>query len=120
VLALGIGLTVSGVTHTPVWLIVAGLYLLLEIQAISRVAIGENFFISFSRFGPTEVRLVLIIVNTVAIFLVGENWQFGSKTLGYFDLVGILGAISLCWLFISAFYSTSKKLLDKDGMPFTK
>jgi phosphatidylglycerophosphate synthase len=100
--AMMLGLAVSGYMHP--W-IAAGLliaFLLLSIQSyLATYALGE-FHLSFWRFGPTELRLLLVGGNLALFF-------HGARALhGRFLLFDIGGAIGLAGMTLMVFFFTAK------------
>lgn len=80
-----------------IWLAVAGLilYLLLTLNVSMNAHLKKEFKLTYAKLGPTELRLILIIVNTLFIFVkpLREFSQdivlFGQTfTIGIFDYVG--------------------------------
>jgi len=76
-------------------------YLLVSVHVYVRTAVDGVFKISFSLIGPTEMRVIIMLVNTVIFFrgnpsvtlpLVGETTGF--------DIVGVLLAIGLALAFL--------------------
>jgi len=69
-------------------------YLLLSVLVYIRTYVEGVFKISYGKFGPTEVRVILIIINTVMYFVGNPaiNLPFGATTI--FDLlVGLVAAL---------------------------
>jgi phosphatidylglycerophosphate synthase len=110
VIVLGLGLT------TYVSFIIACLaliaYLLLCILVFVRTsAIGE-FKISYSKLGPTETRVLIILLN-IAMYFGGEQISFLSfGTLGqiaftpYDIIVAMMGLLILCFFIVTAVRDT--------------
>jgi phosphatidylglycerophosphate synthase len=80
-----------------IWIAVAGLilYLLLTLNVSMNAHLKKEFKLTYAKLGPTELRLILIIVNTLFIFIrpLREYSQdvriFGHDfTFGAFDYIG--------------------------------
>jgi phosphatidylglycerophosphate synthase len=88
-LALMGGLALSGYMHP--W-IAAGLliaFLMLSIQSyLATCALGE-FRLSFWRFGPTELRLLLVVGNLALLWK--PRVHFFGGTYELFDVGGVIG-----------------------------
>jgi archaetidylinositol phosphate synthase len=97
-LALMAGMALSGYMHP--W-IAAGLlvaFLLLSIQSyLATYALGE-FRLSFWRFGPTEIR-VLLAIGCIA--LVNHSMVLGGR-FRLFDVGGIIAIVSMTLMLIAA------------------
>jgi len=71
-------------------------YLLVSVHVYVRTAVDGVFKISFSLIGPTEMRVIIMLVNT-AIFFRGNpavTLPFVGETTG-FDIVGVLLAVGM-------------------------
>jgi archaetidylinositol phosphate synthase len=98
------GLALSGYMH-PV--IVAGLLIgfqLLSIQSyLATYTMGE-FHLSFWRFGPTELRILLAIGNLAAF-----RWAWVLN--GHYRLFDVGGAIGLAGMVLTLIFVTTKNIL---------
>jgi archaetidylinositol phosphate synthase len=100
---LGLGLT-PYVSYTVASLTLVG-YLLLSILVYVRTCVVGEFKISYGRLGPTEVRALAIILNTVMYFVGVQMLPINLGGLGEFmlnpyDLVVGLVAFLLFFFFI--------------------
>jgi len=71
-------------------------YLLVSVHVYVRTAVDGVFKISFSTIGPTEMRVIIMLVN-VAVFFRGNpsvTLPFVGQTTA-FDIVGVLLAIGM-------------------------
>jgi len=96
---LGIGLSAL----LNIWIAIAGLiiYLLLTIN------VKKEFKLTYAKLGPTELRLILIIVNTLFIFIeplreYSRNITlFGQDfTIGAFDYIGAVIVAMLALVYV--------------------
>lgn len=89
-------------------------YLLLSVLVYVRTAVDGVFKISYGQLGPTEVRVIFILLNTLIYF-----WEFPKITLPFgvlsvYDLiVGILAAI-LILMFIGSSIKSGIELSNVD------
>lgn len=95
----------SPLIHIEVALFLTIGYLLLNIYVYIRAYSEKIFRISFSRLGPTEVRIILCITNFILIFWNPIVIQYHQTYLTVFDLFGII----LTFIFIITFIITSIK-----------
>ena len=77
-------------------------YLLLSVLVYIRTFVINEFKISYSKLGPTEVRLLAVLLNTVMFFFGMKLWpvelgNLGSIALNPYDLA--LGIVSLILVF---------------------
>lgn len=94
-LAIGLGLGLSPYMLLAVGLAIVTAYLILSINVYLETYVFGEFSFSYGRIGPTEVRVILIGLNTAA-FLVGAGqftlWGIGMTV---FDVVGAAIAIAM-------------------------
>jgi archaetidylinositol phosphate synthase len=87
--AIGIGLGLSPFMLLSVGTIVVVAYLMLSINVyLESYALGR-FSIGYGLIGPTELRLVLIALNTALALHLGLDFSIGSLNMTVFDLVGL-------------------------------
>lgn len=67
IMVLGIGL--SGLMHFSLALLVLILYLMLTINVSINAHLKKEFRLTYARLGPTELRLIMIVVNTLFILI---------------------------------------------------
>ncbi len=80
-------------------------YLLLSVLAYVRTCVVGEFRISYGRLGPTEIRVLAILLNTSMYFfgphsLAHTAGTFGSFTFSPYDLVVMVIALLLISFFI--------------------
>jgi len=89
-------------------------YLLLSVLVYVRTCVLGEFRISFSKLGPTEIRLIAILLNT-GMYLGGRQplaytlWETNKVTL--YDLVVAAVALLLLSFFITNGLQTARLLL---------
>ena len=109
-LAIGLGLGLSPYMLLSVGLAIVVAYLVLSINVYLETFVFGEFSFSYGRLGPTEVRVILIALNTAA-FLIGPG-RFGL--LGFdvtaFDVVGALIAVGMLLLLLVRAGGNLKKL----------
>lgn len=89
-------------------------YLLVSVHVYIRTCVDGVFKISYGTMGPTEMRVIIMLVNT-AIFFVPTF--FRTEVLGGmkpFDLIGIVLAVGLATAFLIA-SSRQAIVLAKEG-----
>ena len=67
IIVLGIGL--SGMVHLSLALLILALYLMLTINVSINAHMKKEFRLTYARMGPTELRIIMIIVNTVLVLI---------------------------------------------------
>jgi phosphatidylglycerophosphate synthase len=93
-------------------------YLLMSVHVYVRTAVDGVFKISFGTFGPTEMRVVIFLVNVTIFF--AEGWflkpllTLGGISLLPFDLIGIVLAVALSAVFLVTSFAYAAVLV-KEG-----
>ncbi|MCU1304853.1 MAG: hypothetical protein JWQ87_5137 [Candidatus Sulfotelmatobacter sp.] len=104
-LALMGGLALSGYMHPWIAIGLLVAFLMLSIQSyLATYALGE-FHLSFWRFGPTELRILLAVGN-MALFWKPRVHPFG----GDYKLFDIGGAIGLAGMAVMLLFFTAKNI----------
>lgn len=92
-------------------------YLLMSVFVYVRTFVDGVFQISYAKFGPTEMRVIIVILNTLMFFFGAPTvtLPFGTFTL-YDGLVGIIAAI-LIVLFVVSSWQKARELAHIDQRP---
>ncbi len=90
-------------------------YLMLSVHVFLRTYVDHVFKISYSKLGPTEVRAIIIMINTLVFFI--GNPEFSTPLaipLTLFDLlIGAVAVLLLLFFFVSA--AQTSTILAKEG-----
>jgi phosphatidylglycerophosphate synthase len=86
---IGLGLGLSPWMLLSVGLLIVIAYLVLSINTYLETYAFGVFTLGYGHIGPTEVRLVLIALNTLIALGVGLGFQVGGLGLTVLDLIGI-------------------------------
>lgn len=90
-------------------------YLLLSVLAYVRTCIADEFKISYGKLGPTEARLLAIILNIIMFFAGWQAWPLAlgaarGITINPYNLyVGTIGII-LLYFFVTTFFRDAIRL----------
>ena len=92
-----VGIGFSSMLHLPIAMMALVLYLMLTLNVSVNAHLKGEFKLTYGGFGPTELRLIIIIVNTLFIFIRPlREFSCGFALLGYdislsaLDLVAIV------------------------------
>jgi len=108
-LALMGGLAFSGYMHRYIAAALLIAFLLLSIQSyLATYTLGE-FQLSFWKFGPTELRLLLSIGN-MALFLRGPFAHLAGQAFRLFDIGGLIGAVGMAIMLIAVTVRNTHRL----------
>jgi phosphatidylglycerophosphate synthase len=113
IIAVGLGISPFMRFDIALYLIIA--YFLLSIHIYINSYLAGFFKISYKGVGPTEVRLIAIIANTI-LFFVHKNPKVALFKLHitYFDLAGIIFGTILYIGFIIAYFQDKKIIAEKE------
>ena len=87
--AIGIGLGLSPFMLLSVGTLIVVAYLILSINVYLESQAFGRFSIGYSKVGPTEIRLVLIALNTALVLGGGLEFEIGNFDLTVFDVIGL-------------------------------
>ncbi|MCB2178643.1 CDP-alcohol phosphatidyltransferase family protein [bacterium] len=99
-----LGLGISPLVHFEIAAMALIGYLMMSAHTFLRTFVDKIFKISFSKLGPTEVRVILITINTVVFFtknpIIGN---FLKVDMTLFDiLVGAVAALLFIFFFVNS------------------
>jgi phosphatidylglycerophosphate synthase len=118
--ALLIGLALSGFAHWPVALAMLTAFLLLSAESFLATHTLSRFELSQFLFGPTELRLLLILGN---LFLVRDPYAHIPYLPGpahrilLFDLGGSIGALCMFALVVTLALRHTAQLFHEEPLP---
>lgn len=95
ILAVGLGLGLSPYMLLATSLSIVIAYLILSINIYLETHVFGTFRLGYARFGPTEGRIVLILLNTFALLIGPIPFTVFGVVGTVFDLVGLLGAFTM-------------------------
>ncbi len=90
-------------------------YLLLSVLVYIRTYVDGVFQISYGKIGPTEVRVLLIIINTLLFFFGNPVIELPFGAAGIFDLVVGAVAVILFLIFTGQALQKTRELYKLGG-----
>jgi phosphatidylglycerophosphate synthase len=99
--AIGIGLGLSPYMLLSVGTVIVIAYLVLSINVYLESYAFGRFSLGYGYLGPTEVRVVLIALNTALALHLGLDFSVGELDLTVFDAIGLAIAGGMIALFTS-------------------
>jgi archaetidylinositol phosphate synthase len=87
VIGIGLGLSPFMLLSTGTLIVVA--YLILSINVYLESFAFNRFSIGYGKIGPTEIRLILIALNTALALRLGLDFHLVGLNLTVFDVVGL-------------------------------
>jgi len=100
-LAIGLGLGFSPYMLLSVGLAISIGYLLLSVNVYLETHVFGEFRLGHGLLGPTEARLLLIAVNTLALLLTPLWFTVWGVTFTVFDVIGVAGAIGMFGILVT-------------------
>jgi len=85
-------------------------YLMMSVLVYVRTCVKGEFVISYVGFGPTEMRALAILANTLLFFFGNPTLILFGFSLTIFDSVGLVIALVLFIVFIVSSYSQAREL----------
>ncbi len=96
--AVGMGLGLSPFMLLSVGLAIVIAYYLLSINVYLETHVFREFRYGYGVVGPTEARLALIVLNTLALYSGAMPFELLGVGATLFDVAGLLGAIGMVGL----------------------
>lgn len=75
-----------------------------------------TFHLSFWKFSPTELRILLCIGNLVLLFI-GPWGDIGDSRFLLFDIGGVVGIAGMVVMLLTAVYRHTRHLYDAERLP---
>jgi phosphatidylglycerophosphate synthase len=95
-----IGIGLSPYVRLEVAALACIVYLLLLVLIYINTVVGGEFKISYAKIGPTEIRIIVILVNTIIFFLGNPEINLGFGSMSVFNLFITIIAIVFFTTFV--------------------
>lgn len=119
-----IGVGLSGLVHFEIALLALVMYLLMTINVSMNAHLKKEFKLTYAKLGPTEFRILMIIINTLFALIAplrefSHNFTLCGKefTFGALDYFGIVIVVVLALKYITAVRNDIKGYAKIDPMP---
>ena len=119
IMCVGAGLSVM--LNLYIAMAVLAVYLLLSISVYINAHLKGEFKLTYAGMGPTEFRLIMIVVNTLFIFANSlREWSVNftvagvSVTFGVFDFIGLAILLVLVLIYLNNFKHDAKEYAELD------
>ena len=121
-----VGAGLSDMLNLYIAMAVLAVYLLLSISVYINAHLKGEFKLTYAGMGPTEFRLIMIVVNTLFIFANSlREWSVNftvagvSVTFGVFDFIGLAILLVLVLIYLNNFKHDAKEYAELDPVkPF--
>jgi archaetidylinositol phosphate synthase len=111
--AIGIGLGLSPFMLLSIATLIVVAYLILSINVYLESYAFGRFALGYGHIGPTEVRIVLIALNTALALGLGLDFNLVDVDLTVFDAIG-LGIVAVMIVLLVGRAAVNLRLLAKD------
>lgn len=111
--AIGLGLGLSPFMLLSIGALIVVGYLILSINVYLESMAFGRFRLGYGLLGPTEIRVVLILLNTALALDLGLDFRLLELNLTVFDVIG-LGIVALMLVLLSARVFTNLRQLAKE------
>jgi archaetidylinositol phosphate synthase len=112
--AIGIGLGLSPLMLLSIGTLIVVAYLILSINVYLESYAFGRFSIGYGLIGPTEVRLILIALNTVVALGAGLDFVIADLELTMFDVIGLAIAGAMIVLLLGRAARNLRELARKE------
>jgi phosphatidylglycerophosphate synthase len=112
--AIGIGIGLSPLMLLSIGTLIVVAYLILSINVYLESYAFGRFSIGYGWIGPTEVRLILIALNTVVALGAGLDFSVAELDLTVFDLIGLAIAGTMIVLLLARAARNLRALARKE------
>jgi phosphatidylglycerophosphate synthase len=112
--AIGIGLGLSPLMLLSIGTLIVVAYLILSINVYLESFAFGRFSIGYGLVGPTEVRLILIALNTVVALGAGLDFAIAELELTVFDVIGLTIAGTMIVLLLGRAARNLRELSRKE------
>ncbi|MFN8546458.1 MAG: CDP-alcohol phosphatidyltransferase family protein [Candidatus Eisenbacteria bacterium] len=100
-IAIGLGLGLSPYMLLAVGFAIVIAYLTLSINVYLETLVVEQFRYGYGVLGPTEARILLIVLNSCALFFGPMPFSLGPLLVTPFDVVGVGAALAMAALLVT-------------------
>lgn len=119
-----VGVGLSGLMHLEIALLALVMYLLMTINVSINAHLKKEFKLTYAKMGPTEFRIIMIVINTLfallrplrefshSFFLCGHEFTFGAL-----DYIGIVIVAVLAFMHLTTVRNDIKEYAAIDPMP---
>jgi len=89
-------------------------YLMMDILVYVNTYVRGVFQISYGKLGPTEVRVIAILINTIVFLFGNPKLNLIITTLSLFDIVMVAIAILLFYFFITSMIKNGVEIAQQE------
>jgi len=91
-------------------------YLMMDILVYLNTYVRGVFQISYGKLGPTEIRVIAILINSLIFFFGNPRLNIATANLSLFDLVMIVIAFLLFFFFITSMVKNAAEIAEEEKL----
>lgn len=108
------GMGISPYMHMSVALVALAGYHMISIYVFVRANIGGDFHLSVMQSGPTEMRVLIIFMNTLIFFFGAPHFTVAGLTITWCDITVSLWSVGMMAIFIYLIFTFAPTLREQD------
>ena len=119
-----VGVGLSGLMHLEIALLALVMYFLMTINVSINAHLKKEFKLTYASMGPTEFRIIMIVINTLFASIrplreFSHSFTLCSHTftIGALDYIGILIIVILTLMHLTTVRKDIKDYAEMDPMP---
>jgi len=121
-MVIGAGMSV----YMSLWsaLLILAPYFMLDVFVMINAHLKNEFQLTFAKLGPTELRLIIFLVNVIFYFCTPlQEWTYtitllnDTLTLTVLDIVGVVISVVLSILYVASLYRDAQYYKQIDPLP---
>ena len=114
IIVIFIGLGISPFVQFQIALMALIGYLSMEIMVLSATYTNGKFQISYGKLGPTEARMLAVLVNTALFFMVEPKINLPWGVFDLYDVVLVFVTVLMFIFFVSGIVQNARELAEKE------
>ena len=98
-------------------------YLMLEVYVMINAHLKNEFRLTYAKLGPTELRLIIIIVNSILFFTPAlQAWTYEMSVFGMefkllaLDIAGLFISLSLIIIYLVSLWKDARYFARLDPL----
>ena len=119
-----VGVGLSGLMHLEIAMAALVMYLLMTINVSINAHLKKEFRLTYAKMGPTEFRIIMIVVNTMFVLIrplrdISRTFSLGSQEITFkaMDFVGVAIVAILVVIYLTTIRKDMRGYAEIDPLP---
>lgn len=119
-----VGVGLSGLMHLEIAMAALVMYLLMTINVSINAHLKKEFRLTYAKMGPTEFRIIMIVVNTLFVLIrplreFSRTFSLGSQEITFkaMDFVGVAIVAILVVIYLTTIRKDMRGYAEIDPLP---